>query len=291
MYVVAGVSGQTGKATADAVLAAGLPLRVIVRSAERGQPWAERGAEVAVADLADEAGLVAALDGAEAAYLLNPPAYGDPDPFARAAALGERFAAAVEASGLKRLVLLSSISAHLPEGNGMIHSNHLIERRLKELSKPVVFLRPGYFMENWLHVMVPARVNGVLPCMLTLDKPVPMVAVKDIGALAAKLMTENWAGRRIVELAGPTNVTPAMMASLIGVALGREVRPVAVPRGQWADIFAASGMSPRAVEAFVDMHDAFNNDVIRFEGAQPRRGHVTPAQAAASLAATVAHQE
>ncbi|WGD29748.1 NmrA family NAD(P)-binding protein [Ancylobacter sp. WKF20] len=289
MYVVAGVSGQTGKATAEAVLAAGLKLRVVVRSDERGKVWAARGAEVAVADLTNPAALTAALNGAEAAYLLNPPAYGEADPFGRAVAVADAVATAVEASDLKKLIFLSSISAHLPAGNGMIHSNHLIEQHLKGLSRPVAFLRPGYFMENWLHVMAPVRDAGVLPSMLALDRPVPMVTVADIGAMAAKMLTETWMGRRIVELAGPTNLAPEALARLLAAELGRPVTPISVPREQWSAIFAASGMSPRTVAAFIEMFDGFNSGHIRFEGAQPRRGQETPAKAAAALVASTTH--
>lgn len=289
MFVVSGVSGKTGRATADALLAAGLPVRVIVRSADKGRPFAERGAEVAVADLGDVDALKSALDGATAAYLINPPAYGEADPFAIALRLADGFARAIEQSDLARAVVLSSISAHLSAGNGIIHSNHLIEQRLGGLAKPVTFLRPGYFMENWAHVMGPVLSDGVLPSMLDLDRPFPMVAVADIGALAAKLLTETWIGRRIVELEGPTRVTPVAVANALGEALGRPVKAIAVPREARAGILAASGMSERTASAFVEMYDAFNDGTIRYEGGQPRRGETRLAQSAAALAAAGAH--
>ena len=62
MYAVAGVTGQTGAAVAEALLAAGQHVRVIVRRAEAGAGWRRSaGAEVAVADLADPVALAAAL--------------------------------------------------------------------------------------------------------------------------------------------------------------------------------------------------------------------------------------
>ncbi len=57
MYVVAGVSGNTGKVVAETLLAQKQPVRVIVRSAEKGEEWKARGAEVAVAELDDVAAL------------------------------------------------------------------------------------------------------------------------------------------------------------------------------------------------------------------------------------------
>lgn len=276
MYAVAGVSGQTGAATAHALLAQNLPVRVIVRDEQKGVPWAAIGAEVAVADISNVSALKRALIGIQSAYLLNPPAYSQADPFSAAVHMAEVFADVVETSDLEKAVVLSSISAHLSKGNGTIHTNHLIEKRMASIQKPVTYLRPGYFFENWAHVLPVARAEGILPSMLTdLDMPVPMVAVKDIGATAAKLMTETWFGRRLVELVGPTNTTVNGAARIISEALGKSVKAVAVPRDSWGSILAGSGMSERAVACFIDMYDGFNNATIRFAGSLPRRGHTT----------------
>ncbi len=284
MYVVAGVSGQTGAATARALLAQNLPLRVIVRDAEKGKVWADKGAEVAVADIGNADALATALNGATSAYLLNPPAYGAENPFAEAERRADVFAGAILGSDVARVVVLSSISAHLPAGNGIIHTNHILEKRLSNLVKPVTFLRPGYFFENWGHVLASARADGFLPSMLSpLHRAVPMVAVADIGAVAARLMQETWIGRRIVELAGPTNTSPEAVATAIAVALGTDVKALAVPREAWAGVFAGGGMSPRTVEAFIDMFDGFNNGAIRFEGGEPRRGMTTVSSVAKAL--------
>ena len=73
MYAIAGVSGNTGSVVANTLLAAGKPVRVIVRDAAKGEPWKAKGAEVAVASLDDRAALAAALKGTQGAYLLIPP--------------------------------------------------------------------------------------------------------------------------------------------------------------------------------------------------------------------------
>ena len=73
MFVVAGVTGNTGAVVAAALLSENKPVRVIVRDAAKGAPWKAKGAEVAVAALDDPDALAAALSGAEGAYLLSPP--------------------------------------------------------------------------------------------------------------------------------------------------------------------------------------------------------------------------
>ncbi len=79
MIAVTGATGHTGKAVTDALLQLGRPVRVIVRDPAKGESWKARGAEVAVASLDDVEALTRALSGADAAYLLVPPASGAPD--------------------------------------------------------------------------------------------------------------------------------------------------------------------------------------------------------------------
>ncbi|ANL69786.1 hypothetical protein AMC84_PD00828 (plasmid) [Rhizobium phaseoli] len=129
--------------------------------------------------------------------------------------------------------------------------------------------------------MAAVRADAVLPTMLSpLTKPIPMVSAVDIGMLAASLMRETWIGRRVVELAGPTNTAPEAVATALGGVLGRSVKAVAVPGQAWTGIFSGSGMSARTVEAFIEMFDGFNNGTIRFEGGEPRRGTTSIVNAA-----------
>ena len=79
MYVVSGATGQTGSVVAKKLLEENLPVRVIVRSEEKGKKFKDLGAEVAVADLQDADALTEALRGGKVLYLMNPPAYQSED--------------------------------------------------------------------------------------------------------------------------------------------------------------------------------------------------------------------
>ena len=79
LYAVAGVTGNTGAAAADALLERGAGVRVIVRDPQKGEKWAARGAEIAVADLGSAHALTDALTGTDGAYLLSPPDFNTDD--------------------------------------------------------------------------------------------------------------------------------------------------------------------------------------------------------------------
>lgn len=286
MFAIVGASGNTGAATAAALLERGAAVRAVVRDPAKGERWAARGAQVAVADLADVASLARAFEGVKGAFVLNPPAYTLPDPFARAGLLAASIAAAARAARLPKLVVLSSVGAHLASGNGLIRTNGLFERELGRLDCPVVFLRPAYFMENWAWVAAAAANDGVLPGFLSpTDRALPMIAAADIGAAAARALLDG-SRRGVIELEGPRPYSPDDAAIAFAAALGRPVSAIAVPEAGWAPSLAPGGFSPRTIEAWIEMFRGFNSGAIGFEkkSSPPLRGSVPIAAAIRAIA-------
>ena len=67
MYAITGITGKVGGIVARTLLAAGLPVRAVVRDADKGRPGRE-GLEVAIASIADADGLTKAFSGVEACF-------------------------------------------------------------------------------------------------------------------------------------------------------------------------------------------------------------------------------
>jgi uncharacterized protein YbjT (DUF2867 family) len=282
---VVGVSGKTGGATARSLLEMGVPLRAIVRDPAKGEPWAARGAEVAVADLADPAALSEAFEGAAAAFVLNPPAYTLPDLFTRAEELAGSIAEAARRSRLPRLVVLSSIGAHLRSGTGNIRTNTIFEDTLRSLPAPVTFLRPAYFIENWAWVAGAAAGQGILPSFLAPpDRGIPMVSTKDVGDVAARAMLGLSAATGVIELEGPAGCSPRQAADAFARALGRSVDVAIVPEEDWPGALVASGFTPRTIAAWIELFRSFNAGAIAFEEGMPRwRGRVAIEEAIGAI--------
>ena len=64
MYAITGITGKVGGEMARALLAAGQPVRAIVRDAAKGEVWARLGCEVALAGMEDAAALAKAFSAA-----------------------------------------------------------------------------------------------------------------------------------------------------------------------------------------------------------------------------------
>jgi NAD(P)H dehydrogenase (quinone) len=274
MFSITGITGNVGGNVAHYLLAAGQPVRAVVRDRRKGDAWAERGCEVAIADITDATALVSAFKAAEGVFVLVPPNFDPAVGFPEAQEIAATLKSALEESRPGKVVYLSTIGAQASEPN-LLTQHTIIEQTLSELPMPIAFLRPAWFMENSSWDVVPARENGVISSFLQPpDKPVPMVATADIGRVAAQLLQETWTGRRVVELEGPRRVTPNEIAATLADVLCRPVRLESVPRATWEPLFRSQGMqnpSPR-----IRMLDGFNEGWIEFENgaAGSQRGQV-----------------
>jgi uncharacterized protein YbjT (DUF2867 family) len=263
MFAITGITGQVGGAVARELLAAGKPVRAVVRSAAKGEVWAKRGCEVALAEIGDASALQAAFDGAEGVFVLLPSSF-DPAPgFPEVRSIVSAVRSALAAVRPDRIVALSTIGVQAKEQN-LLSQLGIMEHELGELPAKVAFLRPAWFMENAAWDITPARERGVVPSFLQpLDKPFPMVATADVGAVAAELLQETWSGRRIVELEGPRRVTPNEIAAALTELMGRPVCAEAVPHSTWEKLFTSQDM--KHPTARMRMLDGFNDGWIEFE--------------------------
>lgn len=264
MFTITGITGQVGGQLARQLLAEGLPVRAVLRDAAKAPAWAERGCEIALAAMGDEQALGRAFAGAEAVFVLMPPVFDPSEGFVETRANIAALVGALRQSQPKRVVALSTIGAQAAQEN-LLTQLQMMERAFAVLPMPVAFLRPGWFMENSAWDIDGARLLGVVSSFLQpLDKPVPMVATADVAAAAARMLREQWSGRRVVELEGPVRITPEALAATLGSVLGREVHAQPVPRTTWEALFRSQGMAnpvPR-----MRMLDGFNEGWIEFEG-------------------------
>ena len=273
MFAITGITGQVGGQLAHRLLEAGLPVRAVVRDAAKGEAWAVRGCEVALGAMDDAAALTAAFGGATAVFVLLPPTF-DPTPgFVESRRNIAALAEALSVARPGRVVALSTIGAEATETN-LLSQLGLMEEALQRLSLPVTFLRAAWFIENLAWDVAPACEAGLMASYLQpLDRPVAMVGTADVAEAAAALLQEDWAGRRIVNLEGPSRIAPLDLADALARALGRPVRAEAVPREAWEARFRRDGMHnpmPR-----MRMLDGFNEGWIDFDAATSRKGRVT----------------
>jgi uncharacterized protein YbjT (DUF2867 family) len=267
MYVVAGVTGNTGKVAANVLLDRGQKVRVIVRDATKGQAFAARGAEVAVADLGDEAALTRALAGATGAYFLIPPNATSQNFRAYQDQTARAIAGALRTAKVPHVVLLSSVGADVPSGTGPIAGLFEAEKVLRALPETkATFLRAGYFTEN-LATSFGALEQGILPTFMPAKAPMEMIATRDIGELAASLLLEGRNAPEIVQLAGAP-VTTEEAAEIVSKIVGKPIRVQEAPLDALVPTLTGFGISADVAGLYREMFEAFGTGKIQWDASQ-----------------------
>jgi uncharacterized protein YbjT (DUF2867 family) len=265
MFVIAGVTGHVGSVVASELLAQGKQIMVIVRTSAKGEDWSRRGAEVAVGDVGDRDFLTGALRGADGFFTLLPPNVGVEDLFAYQRQVADAIAAAVAASKVPHVVLLSSIGAELESGTGPIKGLHHAEERLRATGTVLTALRAGYFQENIESMLGPARGAGIFPNFGDAGAAVPSVATRDVGEAGAAALLSPPARSETVDVIGPA-YSPRQLAEKVARALGKPVQVVDVPESSWVDALMQAGFRRPIAEVFAELQGAIAHGLLRPRG-------------------------
>lgn len=264
MYTITGVTGHVGAAAASELLDKGAPVRVVVRDAAKGEAWAHRGAEPAVADFNDRAALTEALHGSDGAFILLPtiPTAGD----AEHRQLADSIAGAVGDSGVQHVVLLSSIGADLADGTGPIRWLHHLEGRLRRTDVVLSAIRSWHFQEK-VETILPAVLGaGIYPVFGgTADVRTPMIATRDIGRAAAETLLAPPAASEVIDLEGP-EYTERDVAGHLAAMLRRSLQVVTIPRPGWLDAMRDAGLPTPFAHELVALYDAEQHGLLHPRG-------------------------
>jgi uncharacterized protein YbjT (DUF2867 family) len=201
MFLVMGITGKVGGATAEHLLAHGKKIRALVRNREKAAHWANRGVELLDGDWNDAAAIARALKGVEGAFVMLPAVWAPSPDYREAKGVIANYVEALARAEPPRVVALSSMGANRTSGLGMITALSLLERGFRDLTSPIAFVRAGGFFENFLYGLQVAQ-GGTLPVYYNpTNRKSAMVATNDIGAEVATLLTgPAWSGHRVVEL-------------------------------------------------------------------------------------------
>jgi uncharacterized protein YbjT (DUF2867 family) len=271
MYAILGASGHTGSVVANTLLDHEKRVRVVGRDAKKLASFVSRGAEAIVADLTNVEALTRAFAGMEGVYAMTPPNLTSDNYRAYQDKVADAVATAIEATGVKYVVTLSSIGAEQAEKTGPVMGLHYMESRFADIAEiNVLHLRAGYFMENTLPQIEIIRNFGMMAGPVSSDLPLRMIAARDIGAVAADaLLHFNFNGEQARELQGQRDVTYTEVARIVGTAIGRPALAyIELPAEQMMMALTQMGMSNNMASLLVEMSEALNSG--RMKALEPR---------------------
>ncbi|KZD24283.1 nucleoside-diphosphate sugar epimerase [Tardiphaga robiniae] len=257
MFLVMGITGKVGGATARHLLAQGKKVRALVRDRAKAASWMDQGVELVDGDWNDAAAIERALRGVDGAFVMLPSVWTPSPDFKEAKGVIANYVEALTRAAPPRVVALSSMGANRTSGLGMITALSLLEQGFRDLTFPIAFVRAGGFFENFLYGLHIAH-GGTLPVYYNpTNRKSTMVATNDIGAeVATLLIGPAWSGQRVVELG--SMVTADEVAAQLGEVMQRDVKAFAVPRAEWSAAFEQFGIPKGQTGPAEAMFEAVN---------------------------------
>lgn len=265
MYVITGANGNVGRRLAEILLAEGKKVRVVSRNVDRLQPLAQRGAEVCMGSLQDEAFLAQTFQGARAAYVMIPPNHQAENLRAYQNRVGNVIFNVLKNAGVDYIVNLSSLGAHRPDKTGPVLGLYDQEQRLNWLEKAnLVHLRPTFFMENLLSNVHLIKTRGINGTPLRGDLALPMVATKDIARVASEYLLElGFKGIVVRELLGQRNISMNEMTQILGKAIGlNNLQYVQFSFEEAESSMIEAGFSRDVAQSLLQLYGSINERIV-----------------------------
>jgi nucleoside-diphosphate-sugar epimerase len=269
-----GSLGNISKPLADILIKNGHEVTIISSDSKKLSAIEALGAKAAIGSISDISFLTNAFMGAHAIYTMVPPNWGVSNYRQYIAETGKNYLEAIKASGVKRVVNLSSIGAHLSGGTGPIAGLYDVEHELNTLDGVAIkHLRAGFFFINFFFDISTIRKMGIMGNNYGEKTKLVMVHPKDIAAAAAQDLQGSFEGKSHRYVVSDEREISEIV-KILGTAIGKPELP-------WvefsdADTFAgmtAAGMSEAIAGVYVEMGNAVKSGIL-FEDFNQHRPEV-----------------
>lgn len=238
MILVTGAAGTVGTQVVKALSGAGARFRVGYRSR---RPDAA-GAEAVPLDLDKPETIGPALAGAKAVFLLS-----------NMVSPELNLVRAAKPAGVKRIVKLSVWGAAV-EAFSFARWHRPVEREIEASGLAWTFLRPNGFMQNVVNFMS-ATIKGQNAIYQPVGEArISHIDARDIGAVAARLLTETGHEGKAYDLSGPQALSYGEVADALSRVLGRRITYVSISDDDYKKGAMAAGLPEVYADALVDLN-------------------------------------
>lgn len=265
--VVTGSLGHISKPLTQELIQKGNIVTVISSNPEKLKEIEALGATATIGSLEDVEFLTTIFTGADAVYTMVPPNnYFNPnlDLIAYYHRLGHNYAQAIRESGVKQVVNLSSIGAHLDKGNGILRGAHGVEQIVNELPSDIAIthLRPTSFYYNLYGYLDLIKYQNLIVANYGADDVIPWVSPIDIAEAAAEELVNSQSGRK-VRYVSSQELTGSETAQILGAAIGiPDLQWIVTSDEQTLAGLTAIGMNPEIAAGLVEMYAGLHSGLL-----------------------------
>ena len=295
--IVTGSLGNISKPLTQELVQKGHSVTVVSSNPKKQKDIEALGAKAAIGSIDDVSFLTKTFTEADAIYTMMPPFKFEVDPNldarAEAARIASNYVAAIQQSGAKKVVDLSSIGAHTDKGNGLLAFHFYAEKVFNQLPSDVAitFMRPVGFYNNLYQFMDIVKgegfLKGFIGTIMTLryygltgliqgkkgliisnygdEDKMPWVSPVDIAAAIAEALTTPSNGRKIRYVASE-ELSCKQIAGTIGAAVGKPyLKWVTISDKQMHDALIKLKFPSGLSNDLVEMNASMRNGGTLFE--------------------------
>nr|WP_294944383.1 NAD(P)H-binding protein [uncultured Mucilaginibacter sp.] len=261
-----GSLGHIGRPLTEELVQNGHDVAVISSKADKKAAIEALGAKPAIGSLEDLGFLTQTFAGADAVYTMVPPAnYFDHslDLVGYYHRLGNNYATAIKHTGVKRVVNLSTVGAHLEKGSGILIGAHDVEQILNALPAEVAIthMRPTSFYYNLYAYTHSIKNGGDIATNYGVGDIIPWVSPIDIATAIAEEISTPFMGRKF-RYVGSEELTGPQTAAILGNAMGRPLQWILISDEKMLDGLKQADMHPGIAAGMVEMFGGLRTGLL-----------------------------
>jgi uncharacterized protein YbjT (DUF2867 family) len=221
MMLVTGATSAVGTAIIEELLARKIPVRAFVHHPAAAQRLEAQGAEAVVGDMRERASAQQALQGIERVYLISPATE-------QLFAIEHLWAEEASKAGIHSIIKQSEIGADPHSFSPLLQQHGKAEEAIRASGVPSTILRTLYFMQNFGPMYAQSiQTRGMIFAPLA-NARISYVDARDVGAVAAHLLTEEGHQDQEYEVTGPEALSCGQVAEICSTLLEVPVRYTAI---------------------------------------------------------------
>ena len=260
---VTGSLGYVSTPLIQELIKKGHSITVVSSNPEKKTAIEAMGAKAAIGTMEDVDFLTDTFTGADAVYCMLAPYgnFGDPNNDAnavikRADTATNNYVTAIQKSGVKRVVYLSSIGADMEEDSGLIIIHHHAEVTLNKLPADVniSFMRPSGFYKNLFAFVHSIKNQDTIAASYGGSDRNIFVSNIDIADAIVKELESREKGRKVIYVASE-ELTCSEAASILGASIGKpDLKWVTTSNEEQFNGYKAFGMNDSLASQFAEMN-------------------------------------
>lgn len=253
MNIIVGATGQVGSNIIKELKKNNFPIRAVVRNPDK---FSDKTIETRTADLFNLEQLTEAFKSGTTVFVLTPENPASNNIIEDTKQIVENYKKAIQATGIKKVVALSCVGAHIDSNTGNVLMSRILEQTLDDLNIEKVYIRPSYYFSNWLGYLETVEQYAVLPTFFPEDLKIEMNSPVDLAKFIAQIMTDTSSEKkRIYELTGQ-KYSSLDVANTFSKMFNKKVTAQPIPKDKWKETLLSVGFTENTANNLSDMTQA-----------------------------------